>query len=176
MIHQILKDLLIKVTITAVIILAVIGFGTYKYIQFKEEEIKGKYVEELSAQRKAYDSQIEQINKVNTESLEKQKVLIEDYKKHLDSIQLDYEALGLDLCLAKRLAVAAFFLAAAAAFLSFASCFSCLAMSFSRSRSALRALAFALCAFQLVVPAFFAFADTAAIISLAIALLAGHCP
>jgi predicted transcriptional regulator len=91
MIHQILKDLLIKVTITAVIILAVIGFGTYKYIQFKEEEIKGKYVEELSAQRKAYDSQIEQINKVNAESLEKQKVLIEDYKKHLDSIQLDYE-------------------------------------------------------------------------------------
>jgi hypothetical protein len=91
MIHQILKDLLIKVTITAVIILAVVGFGTYKYIQFKEEEIKGKYVEELSAQRKAYDSQIEQINKVNAESLEKQKVLIEDYKKHLDSIQLDYE-------------------------------------------------------------------------------------
>jgi len=91
MIHQILKDLLIKVTITAVIILAVVGFGTYKYIQFKEEEIKGKYVEELSAQRKAYDSQIEQINKVNTESLEKQKALIEDYKKHLDSIQLDYE-------------------------------------------------------------------------------------
>jgi hypothetical protein len=91
MIHQILKDLLIKVTITAVIILAVIGFGTYKYIQFKEEEIKGKYVEELSAQRKAYDSQVEQINKVNAESLEKQKVLIEDYKKHLDSIQLDYE-------------------------------------------------------------------------------------
>jgi hypothetical protein len=91
MIHQILKDLLVKVTITAVIILAVIGFGTYKYIQFKEEEIKGKYVEELSAQRKAYDSQIEQINKVNAESLEKQKVLIEDYKKHLDSIQLDYE-------------------------------------------------------------------------------------
>ena len=91
MIHQILKDLLVKVTITAVIILAVIGFGTYKYIQFKEEEVKEKYVEELSAQRKAYDSQIEQINKVNAESLEKQKVLIEDYKKHLDSIQLDYE-------------------------------------------------------------------------------------
>ena len=91
MIHQILKDLLIKVTITAVIILAVVSFGTYKYIQFKEEEIKGKYVEELSAQRKAYDSQVEQINKVNAESLEKQKVLIEDYKKHLDSIQLDYE-------------------------------------------------------------------------------------
>jgi len=91
MIHQILKDLLIKVTITAVIILAVVGFGTYKYIQFKEEEIKGKYVEELSAQRKAYDSQIEQINKINAESLEKQKILIEDYKKHLDSIQLDYE-------------------------------------------------------------------------------------
>ncbi len=91
MVHQILKELLIKVTITAVVILAVIGFGTYKYIQLKEEEVKEKYVEELSAQRKAYDLQIEQINKINAESLEKQKVLMEDYKKHLDSIQLDYE-------------------------------------------------------------------------------------
>jgi hypothetical protein len=91
MIDQILKQLLIKVTITAIVILAVIGFGTYKYIQLKEEEVKEKYVEELSAQRKAYDLQIEQINKINAESLEKQKVLMEDYKKHLDSIQLDYE-------------------------------------------------------------------------------------
>ena len=91
MIHQILKDLLIKVTITAVIILAVVGFGTYKYIQFKEEEIKGKYVEELSAQRKAYDSQIEQINKVNAESLQKQKALAEEYKNQVDALQSQYE-------------------------------------------------------------------------------------
>ena len=91
MIHQILKYLLIKVTITAVIILAVVGFGTYKYIQFKEEEIKGKYVEELSAQRKAYDSQIEQINKINAESLEKQKALVEEYKNQIDALQSQYE-------------------------------------------------------------------------------------
>jgi len=57
----------------------------------KLEETKQKYVEELSAQRKAHDQEVEQINKVNAESLEKQKALMEDYKKHLDSIQLDYE-------------------------------------------------------------------------------------
>ena len=57
----------------------------------KLEQVKQKYVEELSAQRKAHDQEVEQINKVNAESLEKQKALMEDYKKHLDSIQLDYE-------------------------------------------------------------------------------------
>ena len=57
----------------------------------KLEEAKQKYVEELSAQRKAHDQEVEQINKVNAESLEKQKALMEEYKNHLDSIQLDYE-------------------------------------------------------------------------------------
>lgn len=88
---ELAKQLLVKILVISVVVLSVVGFGTYKYGQYKEEQIKEKYVEELSAQRKAYDSQIEQINKVNAESLEKQKVLMEDYKKHLDSIQLDYE-------------------------------------------------------------------------------------
>ena len=57
----------------------------------KLEQVKQKYVEELSAQRKAHDQEVEQINKVNAESLEKQKALMEEYKNHLDSIQLDYE-------------------------------------------------------------------------------------
>jgi len=91
MLDQILKDLAFKVIAVSVVILAVVGFGTYKYVQIKEEEIKQKCNEELSAQRKAHDQEVSQINKVNAESLEKQKVIMEDYKKNLDSIQLDYE-------------------------------------------------------------------------------------
>ena len=91
MLDQILKDLAFKVVAVSVVILAIVGFGTYKYIQFKEEEIKEKYVEELIAQRKSYDSQIEQINKVNAESLEKQKALVEEYKNQIDTLQSQYE-------------------------------------------------------------------------------------
>ena len=91
MLDQILKDLAFKVIAVSVVILTIVGFGTYKYIQFKEEEIKQKCNEELSAQRKAHDQEVAQINKVNAESLEKQKAIMEDYKKNLDSIQLDYE-------------------------------------------------------------------------------------
>jgi tRNA uridine 5-carbamoylmethylation protein Kti12 len=91
MLDQILKDLAFKVIAVSVVILAVVGFGTYKYVQIKEEEIKQKCNEELSAQRKAHDQEVAQINKVNAESLEKQKAIMEDYKKNLDSIQLDYE-------------------------------------------------------------------------------------
>ena len=91
MLDQILKDLAFKVIAVSVVILAVVGFGAYKYVQIKEEEIKQKCNEELSAQRKAHDQEVAQINKVNAESLEKQKAIMEDYKKNLDSIQLDYE-------------------------------------------------------------------------------------
>ena len=91
MLDQILKELVFKVIAVSVVILAVLGFGTYKYVQIKEEEIKQKCNEELSAQRKAHDQEVAQINKVNAESLEKQKAIMEDYKKNLDSIQLDYE-------------------------------------------------------------------------------------
>ena len=86
-----LKNLLLKIAVITILVLALLGFGTYKYVQYKEEEIKEKCNEELTAQRKAHDQEVEQINKVNAESLEKQKALMEDYKKHLDSIQLDYE-------------------------------------------------------------------------------------
>lgn len=86
-----LKNLLLKIAAITILVLALLGFGTYKYVQYKEEEIKEKCSEELTAQRKAHDQEVEQINKVNAESLEKQKALMEDYKKQLDSIQLDYE-------------------------------------------------------------------------------------
>ena len=86
-----LKNFLLKIAVVTILVLSLLGFGTYKYIQFKEEEIKEKCNEELTAQRKAHDEEVQKINKVNAESLEKQKALMEDYKKQLDSIQLDYE-------------------------------------------------------------------------------------
>lgn len=86
-----LKNLLLKIVTITILVFSLLGFGTYKYVQYKEEEIKEKCNEELTAQRKAHDQEVEQINKVNAESLEKQKALMEEYKNHLDSIQLDYE-------------------------------------------------------------------------------------
>lgn len=74
-----------------VVVLSVSLWLKGQFDESKLEEAKEKYVEELSAQRKAHDQEIAQINKVNTESLEKQKALIEEYKKNLDSIQLEYD-------------------------------------------------------------------------------------
>jgi len=62
-----------------------------QFDQGKLEEAQQKYVDELSAQRKNHEHEVEQINKVNAESLEKQKAIMDEYKKQLDSIQLDYE-------------------------------------------------------------------------------------
>ena len=74
-----------------VLILSVSLWVKHQFDQSNLEDTQQKYLEELSAQKKSYDNQIDQINKVNAESLEKQKALMEDYKKHLDSIQMDYE-------------------------------------------------------------------------------------
>lgn len=90
-IEELGKQLAIKIIAITAVITIVLGFGTYKYIQFKEEEVKEKYVEELSAQKKSYDSQIEQINKVNAESLEKQKQIILQYQNDINLIQKEYD-------------------------------------------------------------------------------------
>jgi predicted RNase H-like nuclease (RuvC/YqgF family) len=90
-IEELGKQLAIKIIAITAVITIVLGFGTYKYVQFKEEEVKEKCNEQLTAQRKAHDEEVEKINKVNAESLEKQKAIMDEYKKQLDSIQLDYE-------------------------------------------------------------------------------------
>jgi len=63
----------------------------HRFDQSILEEVQAKYVEELSKQRKSYDSQISKINKINKETLEKQSLLIEDYKNYLDLVQAEYE-------------------------------------------------------------------------------------
>ena len=90
-IEELGKQLAIKIIAITAVITIVLGFGTYKYVQFKEEEVKEKCNEQLTAQRKAHDEEVQKINKVNAESLEKQKAIMDEYKKQLDSIQLDYE-------------------------------------------------------------------------------------
>lgn len=90
-IEELGKQLAIKIIAITAAITIILGFGTYKYVQFKEEEVKEKCNEQLTAQRKAHDEEVEKINKVNAESLEKQKAIMDEYKKQLDSIQLDYE-------------------------------------------------------------------------------------
>jgi predicted RNase H-like nuclease (RuvC/YqgF family) len=90
-IEELGKQLAIKIISITAVITIVLGFGTYKYVQFKEEEVKEKCNEQLTAQRKAHDEEVQKINKVNAESLEKQKAIMDEYKKQLDSIQLDYE-------------------------------------------------------------------------------------
>ena len=90
-IEELGKQLAIKIIAITAVITIVLGFGTYKYVQFKEEEVKEKCNEQLTAQRKAHDEEVQKINKVTAESLEKQKVIMDEYKKQLDSIQLDYE-------------------------------------------------------------------------------------
>ena len=74
-----------------VLVLSVSLWVKNKFDEGKLEETQQKYVEELSAQRKAYDSQIEQINKINSESLAKQKALADEYKNQLDTLQSQYE-------------------------------------------------------------------------------------
>jgi DNA repair ATPase RecN len=74
-----------------VLVLSVSLWVKNKFDEDNLQEVQQKYVQQLADQRKAYDSQIEQINKINTESLEKQKALLEDYKQHLDSLQSDYD-------------------------------------------------------------------------------------
>ena len=90
-IEELGKQLAIKIIAITAAITIILGFGTYKYVQFKEEEVKEKCNEQLTAQRKAHDEEVEKINKVNAESLEKQKAIMDEYKKQLDSIQFDYE-------------------------------------------------------------------------------------
>jgi predicted tellurium resistance membrane protein TerC len=57
---------------TLLVFIVVLSVSLWLKGQFDEsklEEAKEKYVEELSAQRKAHDQEVAQINKVNTESL-----------------------------------------------------------------------------------------------------------
>lgn len=79
----------------ALLVFIIVLFGSiwakHRFDQSILEEVQKKYVKELNDQRKSYDSQINKINKINKEILEKQKLLVEDYKNYLDFVQAEHE-------------------------------------------------------------------------------------
>ena len=85
-----LKDNLPTLAVFAVILATCLWFKN-QFDKDALEEAQHQYVLELEKQRKAYDAQVEQINKVNAETIAKQKLLMEEYKNHLDSLQLEYD-------------------------------------------------------------------------------------
>ena len=85
-----LKDNLPTLAVFAVILTTCLWFKN-QFDKDALEEAQHQHVLELEKQRKAYDAQVEQINKVNAETIAKQKLLMEEYKNHLDSLQLEYD-------------------------------------------------------------------------------------
>ena len=85
-----LKDNLPTLAVFVVILATCLWFKN-QFDKDALEEAQHQHVLELEKQRKAYDAQVEQINKVNAETIAKQKLLMEEYKNHLDSLQLEYD-------------------------------------------------------------------------------------
>jgi septal ring factor EnvC (AmiA/AmiB activator) len=91
-----LKNNLPTLAVFAVILATCLWFKN-QFDKDALEEAQHQHVLELEKQRKAYDAQVEQINKVNAETIAKQKLLMEEYKNHLDSLQLEYDQKVKDL-------------------------------------------------------------------------------
>jgi tRNA uridine 5-carbamoylmethylation protein Kti12 len=85
-----LKDNLPTLAVFTIILATCLWFKN-QFDKDALEEAQHQHVLELEKQRKAYDAQVEQINKVNAETIAKQKLLMEEYKNHLDSLQLEYD-------------------------------------------------------------------------------------
>ena len=73
------------------LILSVSLWAKHQFDQSNLEDTQQKYLEELSAQKKSYDDQIQKINQVNAETLERQRLIAEEYKNHLEFVQSEYE-------------------------------------------------------------------------------------
>jgi predicted negative regulator of RcsB-dependent stress response len=85
-----LKDNLPTLAVFTIILATCLWFKN-QFDKDALEEAQHQHVLELEKQRKAYDAQVEQINKVNAETIAKQMLLMEEYKNHLDSLQLEYD-------------------------------------------------------------------------------------
>ena len=73
------------------LILSASLWAKHQFDQSNLEDTQQKYLEELSAQKKSYDDQIQKINQVNAETLERQRLIAEEYKNHLEFVQSEYE-------------------------------------------------------------------------------------
>lgn len=55
------------------------------------EEVKHQYAEQMDAQRKSFDSQVKELNKINDEALAKQKQIGFEYQRTLEGLQQQYD-------------------------------------------------------------------------------------
>lgn len=62
-----------------------------KFDESEAEEIKHQYAEQMEAQRKSFDSQIKELNKINDEALAKQKEIGFQYQRTLEGLQQQYD-------------------------------------------------------------------------------------
>lgn len=62
-----------------------------KFDESEAEEIKHQYAEQMEVQRKSFDSQIKELNKINDEALAKQKEIGFQYQRTLEGLQQQYD-------------------------------------------------------------------------------------
>lgn len=76
-----------------------------KFDESAIEEVKHQYAEQMDAQRKSHEAQVKELNKINDEAMEKQKVIGFQYQKTLESLQQQYDEKVAELDEVKKLKV-----------------------------------------------------------------------
>ena len=62
-----------------------------KFDESNTEEVKQQYIKQMEEQRKSFDSQIKEINKISEEALAKQKELALQHQQTLENLQSQYD-------------------------------------------------------------------------------------
>ncbi len=72
-------------------ILLLTSFAFRKFYENEEQQIAYKYTQQLDAERKSHNEQIEKINKVIADGIEKQKQITLAYQQDMEKLQQQYE-------------------------------------------------------------------------------------
>ena len=62
-----------------------------KFDESNTEEVKQQYIKQMEEQRKSFDSQIKEINKISEEALAKQKELALQHQQTLENLQQQFD-------------------------------------------------------------------------------------
>jgi len=62
-----------------------------KFDENNTEEVKQQYIKQMEEQRKSFDSQIKQLNKISEEALAKQKELALQHQQTLENLQQQFD-------------------------------------------------------------------------------------
>ena len=62
-----------------------------KFDESNTEEVKQQYIKQMEEQRKSFDSQIKQLNKISEEALAKQKQLSLQHQQTLENLQQQFD-------------------------------------------------------------------------------------